>query len=788
MRVADVWLIARLGPRVDELARCLRAAFTLAPACSVILLEGSEGCLCRLLRVVSSDLDGAISEADVLALVFCLAEASAAALTLDVAATALASNGCVVDPAVACPIVFLDEGADDDWSWTAPDLARSTVCFGVHEDFVHELDVIRHAAVNSGACCQAARLGPVALHSSACLHLLSSVRPGAARVPTATVRPATVQTSCAQWSASARRFRRALPRRQPIRFILALQEHPSASAASRAEVHQAIVAACLVSKSVYDERDTRLMFVWPRAGGMRAVTVDRSLLGVTEGRFVPAELPVLEALSLEITARELAFEVALEQLLDECSRLAFASPVALRIVEGGPTEWPEGKNQAVWPTDPPLLLFLRWQGSLPLPEHATLVAPGGRVAARTLVVLQHWHTMGVLAAAVSPRGALPCRGVKGLLEDVVDLVPTPGQDVISGNLVSVQGTVVGRVRQGHVLFADFGPARAMCKEQRLGHEFRVLVAELRVGDVLHCEGLPGLDFHGAPTVFVQHIRGIEPGTQIEDTEMEEAQKENEADSQQQQRQQQQFDCQHRVLYRDGDVLVLMKPAGMLAKEDGRHRHERGTALRAPAQYLLAAPEVEVSGPAVFAWRPVGAAVLCHVRRRYWLLVAGRPQVSVCKAALRPGRGQPHNNAETLLQVLWEGPDSSLVQATTEGNEQPQQIRRHMHILGCPVWGDRRFGNQRANLRSRAIYGLTRPWCHLVRLELSSEQSIVCESPPPGDLLRVLRAVGCHMKMPGVTSCRMDQGSAAVSNRLVKSPAHEQQLAIRSYLLYAKQTS
>lgn len=35
-------------------------------------------------------------------------------------------------------------------------------------------------------------------------------------------------------------------------------------------------------------------------------------------------------------------------------------------------------------------------------------------------------------------------------------------------------------------------------------------------------------------------------------------------------------------FQDEDLLVLAKPAGKLAWEDSRHRHERGTALKVEA--------------------------------------------------------------------------------------------------------------------------------------------------------------------------------------------------------------
>ena len=48
----------------------------------------------------------------------------------------------------------------------------------------------------------------------------------------------------------------------------------------------------------------------------------------------------------------------------------------------------------------------------------------------------------------------------------------------------------------------------------------------------------------------------------------------------------------------------------------------------------------------------------------------------------------------------------------------------------------RFGNQRANLRSRAVFGLARPWCHLTRLEcFGTWGGLRCESQPPADLMR-----------------------------------------------------
>lgn len=713
----ETWLVARIGPRIDELARSVRAALQLAGLCSAVLIEGDT---CFLIKLVPEDLEGAITEADVLNCILRRVQSSKAQSMAD------ALESLILSSSEDGPVVFLDEAASEDWSWTAPELERATICLGVHEDFVEEVSMLRELV---GQRARPAQLGPVALHSSACLHLLASVLPGRSMVPRAAVRPTTVQRGSAPSAASARSFRRALPRRQPVRFFLALEGPPLSSPCLSAEAHQAITASCLVSKSVYDERDTRLTLAWPASTGMQAVTVDRSFLGLSETRIVPAESPVLQALEQQLVANQGPLETVFQGLLAECAELSFKQPVAARILEREPVDRPMWEVQEGWPTDAPLFLFLRWEGhALPILKEADSISVPHGSSARSLVVLQHWHTLGILAAKLTPRAVLPSRGVAELLEDVAGLVPQPGRDVQMDTLVTCRGVVAGRVRLGHVLFAECGAAKIMCKEQRIGSSFKVLAKELHVGDTLHCRGYPGLEYQGKPVLFLVDVIAIEPGVSTHDSEQD-------------------------VLYRDDDFLCVAKPSGKLACEDARHRFERGTALKVEAGHLIAAPDVDTSGLAIYAFEKVPSQ--SWHRRSYLLLVAGMPSDGTCCAALRPAQGKPKEPAQTCFEVLWRGSECSLLRASVEGCERKAQVRRHMHILGCPVWGDRQFGGTRANVRARNIFGLAKPWCHLERAEvMGSWGALICECPLPADLLRVLRAVGCQLPLAATSPRRL----------------------------------
>ena len=166
-----------------------------------------------------------------------------------------------------------------------------------------------------------------------------------------------------------------------------------------------------------------------------------------------------------------------------------------------------------------------------------------------------------------------------IIEECEELRPEHGIDVCLDTTIPFRGRVAGRVRMGHVLFADCG-VKVMCKEQRLGASFHVVVGELHVGDTLHCRGYPGYEYKGDPAIFATEILAIEPacteGLKPSDSVLWSPEWHSQGCSNGARQQLLQ------LRFRDESILVVEKPAGKLAWEDNRHRHERGTALRVEA--------------------------------------------------------------------------------------------------------------------------------------------------------------------------------------------------------------
>ena len=190
-----------------------------------------------------------------------------------------------------------------------------------------------------------------------------------------------------------------------------------------------------------------------------------------------------------------------------------------------------------------------------------------------------------------------------------------------------------------------------------------------------------------------------------------------------------MDLAGRVLYRDGLVLVIDKPAGVPvhAGPGGGPNLEQGFDSlrfgwkRPPA--LAHRLDRETSGCLVLGRHPKALRRLGklfssgHVEKTYWAWVTGAPaeeagliDAPLLKHSTRAGgwamrvdeQGKP---AATRYRVLERREDGSAWLECRPLTGRTHQIRAHLAHLGCPVVGDTRYGGPaapRTLLHARAI--------------------------------------------------------------------------------------
>jgi RluA family pseudouridine synthase len=222
------------------------------------------------------------------------------------------------------------------------------------------------------------------------------------------------------------------------------------------------------------------------------------------------------------------------------------------------------------------------------------------------------------------------------------------------------------------------------------------------------------------------------------------------------------EIQARVLHRDGLILVIDKPAG-LAVHAGPSKAPNLEECFDALRYGLPRPpalahrlDADTSGVLVLGRHPKALSKLGRLfsgrdtEKTYWAVVQGSPpddegvfDSPLLKLNTKSGwsvkvsdEGQP---SVTRYRVLGRGRTISNMDITwlelKPETGRTHQIRVHCAHAGCPVIGDRLYGqaepNQQLHLQSHAIV-----------LPLSrTKPPVTVEAPPPTHMLEALRACG-----------------------------------------------
>ncbi len=209
----------------------------------------------------------------------------------------------------------------------------------------------------------------------------------------------------------------------------------------------------------------------------------------------------------------------------------------------------------------------------------------------------------------------------------------------------------------------------------------------------------------------------------------------------------------RVLYRDSDVIVLDKPAG-LAVQGGtktvRHLDAMLEALRfgrAERPRLVHRLDKDTSGVLLLARSANAAARLSAafrkgaVQKLYWALVLGVPrpargliELPLAKRARRSGERVVVDDggkaAATAYAVIDAAGRRMAWLALRPQSGRTHQLRVHCAALGMPILGDGKYGGPAASLPGMAVDGGLHLHARSIGFEDAGGQAIEVTAPLP----------------------------------------------------------
>ncbi|GAA5523645.1 ribosomal large subunit pseudouridine synthase C [Microbulbifer aestuariivivens] len=226
-----------------------------------------------------------------------------------------------------------------------------------------------------------------------------------------------------------------------------------------------------------------------------------------------------------------------------------------------------------------------------------------------------------------------------------------------------------------------------------------------------------------------------------------------------------------ILYDDGGLLVINKPAGLAVHGGSGVRLGLIEILRqmfpsSPFMELVHRLDRDTSG-AIFVARK--RSVLKHVQselragrmeKSYLALAAGKwprgrrtVEAPLKKNTLKSGERMVSVNpegkaSETRFQVVERFSGATLV-AAEPVTGRTHQIRVHAQFVGCPLAGDAKYATDEINRAFRDV-GLKRLFLHsaVVGCSLPDGKRVRVEAPLPGDLEAALSALRAGAQVQG----------------------------------------
>jgi RluA family pseudouridine synthase len=222
------------------------------------------------------------------------------------------------------------------------------------------------------------------------------------------------------------------------------------------------------------------------------------------------------------------------------------------------------------------------------------------------------------------------------------------------------------------------------------------------------------------------------------------------------------DLPERVLYRDRDVIILDKPAGLAVHPGpagGPSLEAALDALRFDARTTPALAhrlDRDTSGCLALARRRSALRRLHElfaagvIEKTYWAIVLGSPKAEsgVVELALRKLNRKDGwkmvidptgQNAITAWRVLGRGPGMTWIECKPKTGR-THQVRVHCAALGCPILGDPVYGSHAKDVRG----GETALHLHARALSIPFRQEgppITTTAPVPAAMRKALTACG-----------------------------------------------